>query len=35
MHEKAKDAFSKNKNKFNETIKVKIIDKGYDNGLKM
>jgi len=26
MHEKAKDAFSQNKNKFNETLKVKIID---------
>jgi len=26
MHEKAKDAFSQNKNKFNETVKVKIID---------
>jgi hypothetical protein len=30
MYEKAKDAFSHNKNKFNETIKVKIIDQGYD-----
>jgi len=26
MHEKAKDAFSQNKNKFNETLKVRIID---------
>jgi len=26
MLEKAKDAFSQNKNKFNETLKVKIID---------